>query len=605
MVSPLASAQCVTPISSFPYLEDFESDNGGWIVENNQHWNWGTPSGKPVITSAASGSKCWLAGSLTSSFYNSGSSYVTSPCFDISSLAHPEVSFHAFWETERRFDGACLLYSVDNGNSWQLLGSVNSDSNCEGSSWYNQNSINYLGYSGWSGSIQPQSGSCQTGGGSGEWVLARHSLEHIGASVIMFRFDFGAGTICNDFDGFAFDDFSIHEAAPNVADFVVNCTGNLTTTFVPSIQGCIENIHWDFGDPASGSNVSDDTSPTHQFSSGGNYTVTLTVSFHTGADVTTQKNISVIDVDASVLQPLRCSGDQNGVISLTTTPAGNYDVVWNTSPPQTTFTISSLAAGNYVAVVSGNGVCASTVSVALSEPPPVQISITKEDAFCGNNNGSLSAIISGGTSPYQLTWNTGNHSANLANIPPGDYQLSVMDDNGCTAQSPLTTIVNIQRNIQVNLGRDTSICPGQTIELQPGNYSSYLWQNGTTGSTFTVSQTGNYAVTVTDSKGCSGQGAIHVLVDCPDVYFPNAFTPNGDGLNNGFGPIGGISAISDYRLQIYGRWGELIFSSTNPFDKWDGTYKNIQLSTGTYTWYSSYRWRGTMIHHKGTVIIIR
>jgi gliding motility-associated-like protein len=601
-----AHAQCSSPINSFPYLQDFELNDGGWVPENSLHWNYGSISGKPVISNAASGMRCWVAGSLSTNAYNAGVSALTSPCFDISSLSHPEVGFHIFWESERRFDGVSMQYSTNNGASWQVLGSINSNSNCEGENWFNQDPVNFLALPGWSGNVQPTSGSCQGGNGSGDWLNARHSLENLGATHIIFRFVFGAGTICNEYDGFAFDDFFIREAAPNAVDLFANCTGNLSASFNPSIQGCISSLTWNFGDPASGSaNTSNQTNPSHQFSSGGEYLVTLSVDFNTGADMVDSLRITVLNIAGTVTQPLVCHGDHNGGISIAVDPAGTYSVLWNTSPPQTSYSISNLSAGTYTATVTGADVCASFITIPLNEPPALDAAINKRDAFCGNNNGRIEVQGSGGISPYQYQWTSGETSAVRTGLAPGAYQVNVSDANGCVYTSPSINISSIIRNIPVSLGKDTIICPGETLLLNPGPFTAYVWQDGSTAPFFKATESGNYKVTVTDSLGCRGTSDIDVLVDCPDIYFPSAFTPNGDALNNGFGPLGGIFLLREYSLNVYGRWGELIFSSGNPYEKWNGNYKSAQLPTGTYTWYATYRLRGTYFTKKGTVTIIR
>lgn len=599
-------SQCATPINSFPFLQDFESNDGGWVPENSIHWNWGTISGKPVISAAASGVKCWVAGSLTTNHYNSGTSTLTSPCFDISSLAHPIVGFHIFWETEKRFDGASFQYSIDNGNTWNVLGSINSNQNCQGENWFNQDPVNFVGLPGWSGNIQPTTGSCQGGNGSGEWLNAKHSLEGLGGTVIIFRFVFGAGTICNDFDGFAFDDFYIREAPPNQASFTYACAGNLSASFTPSIDGCLTAVNWDFGDPGSGTNnTSNQTSPTHQFSAGGTYTVTLTVSFSTGADIIVSQTLTVLSLSTTVLQPLLCHGDQDGSISLVISPAGNYDIVWNTSPPQTDATISGLSEGTYVASVSGTGVCPSFISVPLSAPAQLQVTVTGSNAYCGHPNGKLHAVVTGGTAPYSYDWSIGSHGSSTPGVYQGNYSVFITDQHGCTVVSTPYHIQNINRIIKVDLGRDTSICPGQHLSLYPGIFSTYEWQDGSINSHFNATQTGQYTVTVGDSLGCSGTGSINIAVDCPDIFFPNSFTPNKDNLNDGFGPWGGLSQLRDYKLFVFGRWGELIFSAVDPYQKWDGTYKSSLLPSGTYTWYSTFQLRGVATFRKGTITILR
>jgi len=89
------------------------------------------------------------------------------------------------------------------------------------------------------------------------------------------------------------------------------------------------------------------------------------------------------------------------------------------------------------------------------------------------------------------------------------------------------------------------------------------------------------------------------------VYFPNAFTPNGDIKNPDFGPMGNVAAISSYLLLVYNRYGELVFYSRDPFKKWDGRYKGKQLS-GSYVWAATYTYKGIYKREEqGSVTIIR
>jgi hypothetical protein len=102
-------AQCGALISTFPYNENFEISQGGWVAGGNaSDWAWGTPT-KTVINGAGTGTRCWIVGGLTTAFYNLGQrSFVESPCFDFTNLPYPYIHFKIWWETERRFDGSNL-----------------------------------------------------------------------------------------------------------------------------------------------------------------------------------------------------------------------------------------------------------------------------------------------------------------------------------------------------------------------------------------------------------------------------------------------------------------------------------------------------------------
>ena len=118
-------------ISTYPYLQGFETNNGYWYTGGvNSSWQWGTPQ-KTIIDKAANGSKCWVT-SLTGDYNNNELSYLYSPCFDVSSLQQPVFSFSHIFQTED--DCACdyhwAEYSTD-GVNWIKLGTVDS-----GTNWY-------------------------------------------------------------------------------------------------------------------------------------------------------------------------------------------------------------------------------------------------------------------------------------------------------------------------------------------------------------------------------------------------------------------------------------------------------------------------------------
>ncbi len=72
------------------------------------------------------------------------------------------------------------------------------------------------------------------------------------------------------------------------------------------------------------------------------------------------------------------------------------------------------------------------------------------------------------------------------------------------------------------------------------------------------------------------------IVPSMSLYVPNTFTPNGDGLNDTFGVAG--EAIKDFRMQIFNRWGQLIFETSNANERWDGTYGGQKVPMGTYVY---------------------
>lgn len=602
------NAQCGTTINSFPYQENFETGQGNWTSGGtNNDWAYGTPN-KTIINSAASGTKCWITGTLTGNFYNLGeNAWLMSPCFDFTNLTNPQISFNIFWETERKYDGATFQYSTNGGNTWQTLGNASSNSNCLGVNWFNYSPITSIGVAGWTGTKLPTSGSCQGTGGSNGWVNAKHNITALaGQSNVLFRFVFGAGTTCNNFNGFAVDDIAITEAPANTTDFLFTCSGNNTVAFTNTSSICGANFIWNFDDPSSPNNISNAENPTHIFTAPGTYQVSLTVTFPGNITITKTKTIIVLNVQTTIVKPIYCFNDSNGIIKANVTGGnGSYIYSWNTTPIQTTETINNLKAGNYSVTVSDTNACTVTSTVTLASPTQLVGNIQIQKDLCQQHNGSATIQVNGGSSPYTYLWSNNATTNHIQNLAANSYTVVITDDNLCTLQ--MTAIVtDSTNNINMTLGKDTSFCPNNQLTLKPGNFAAYLWHNGSTNATYTVTNTGTYFVKVTDNDGCTKSDTIKVIVDCSDVYFPSAFTPNNDGLNDHFGPIGNISALTNFTMNIYGRWGQLIFSTNNPFVKWNGKMNGIDVDTGSYVWMASYSINNKpIVHKKGTVLIIR
>ena len=335
----IALSQCTVTISNFPYQEDFEASAGNWEAGGvSSDWKWGAPS-KPVINAAGSGSRCWITGELNRTGYNGGqNSWLKSPCFNFTNLRNPYLKFKVFWETETLFDGANLQYSTDNGATWQVIGAKNEPNTCLTEKWYNDGPLVSIGnQDAWSGNMQTSRPPCYVSGGSAGWVTATHIVPALsGNPNVVFRFVFASSTSCNDFDGFAVDDFHIEEAPPSTASFTYNCSSNLRVNFVNTSTLCPTSFLWNFGDPASGTNnTSTLPNPTHAYTAGGNYNVSLTVSGpgNTSSTFTLHKLEIIENMVASVVTPIRCYDDTTG--SLTVNFTGDTSSVsysWDTNP---------------------------------------------------------------------------------------------------------------------------------------------------------------------------------------------------------------------------------------------------------------------------------
>lgn len=157
--------------------------------------------------------------------------------------------------------------------------------------------------------------------------------------------------------------------------------------------------------------------------------------------------------------------------------------------------------------------------------------------------------------------------------------------DGCPTYSSISKL-KILSNPKPALGKDAFICPEELsfkLRLNPGLFNTYKWQDGSTLPYFDVIDADSFKVQVWDNFGCTGIDTLLLNQKCPSKLFvPNAFSPNGDQINDVFYVYG--EDILSLKLEIYDRWGNILFSSKSLSDGWNGTYKNKPLDTGAYLW---------------------
>ena len=567
VVASNAQAQCTVVDAAAPYFQDFESTDGNWVAGGTaSDWVWGQPT-KPTINGAAGGQNCWITGNLSGSAYNAGErSYIVSSCFDFTNLQYPYIEFNVFWETEYKYDGACFQYSLNNGASWVNVGSVSEPPNCLNSNWFNTASVNNLtglgpNKEGWSGTTKSSSGPCSGGNGSGSWVLASHAMSILaGKPSVKFRFTFGSGTTCNAYDGFAIDNIKITNSPASNANFVTSCLISPMVAFTNTSSLCFGAFSWDFGDPASGiANTATSFNTTHNFSDPGSYTITLTATGGGGPAITVAKQVQVIGVQAAISQPISCSNSNNGAATaMVTADTGVSGITysWNTSPVQTTSTISGLSPGTYIVTVSASNACAASDTITIMNPLPLTHNVAKTDATCGSANGGVIVNESGGTKPYTYNWSPGVSNGDTAiNLQPGLYIVSINDNAGCT-DSVHVQIINVGGvSVLISTKTDVNCFGGNTgsataVASGAGGAFAYQWLP-TGGSAATASNlpAGSYKVIVTDGSGCKDSAIVQINQPALSLAATISTTSTTCGLSNGTAKVIATGGVPNYTFQ--------------------------------------------------------
>jgi gliding motility-associated-like protein len=184
---------------------------------------------------------------------------------------------------------------------------------------------------------------------------------------------------------------------------------------------------------------------------------------------------------------------------------------------------------------------------------------------------------------------------------PGIYHDTLTVPVSCVRY--IETNLKYKQQIPVELGKDTTVCSNffTLNAFYPGG--TYLWQDGSVDPVYQVTCPGAYKVTVS-YDGCSQLDSI-IIGECPaKLWFPNSFTPNGDGLNDTFHPKG--EGVEKFSIRIYNRWGEMIFVSNTLEPGWDGTCKGSPCAEDTYIYIASFEGSaGETMQEKGTVTLQR
>lgn len=221
--------------------------------------------------------------------------------------------------------------------------------------------------------------------------------------------------------------------------------------------------------------------------------------------------------------------------------------------------------------------------------------------------GGAGVINGSGPGPYELVWNT-----------PGIHTVTLQAGQGnCAAASSKSISVFNAPALELNVENNT-VCMGDKVKLNANtdNATQLQWLpgNGYTISDITSNsadivpvQSATVYVKAVNDAGCSITKGIdiHIADNCCALLMPNAFSPNGDGLNDVFEPVG--KHFGTVSLKIFDRWGQLIFSRSNDNEGWNGNYKGTAQEMGTYFYEISYHCAGSgeVIEKKGDVTLVR
>lgn len=259
--------------------------------------------------------------------------------------------------------------------------------------------------------------------------------------------------------------------------------------------------------------------------------------------------------------------------------------------------------GTYALITITDGGCITNGSTTVSVIPN-KLSVSLPDTTTLLCDDATVTFTAGNSFITNWQWSTGETTKSITVKTNGTYWVKV-SDIACIATD--TTEVRTNRTPAVNLGIDTTICTDENILLDVTDdvAESYLWQDGDNKPIRNITNQGVYSVTLANECGIVSDDIKVTVANCLNQLFvPTAFTPNNDSKNDIL-KAKAYFPITDFSFSIYSRWGQLVFSSTNLNNGWDGSFGNIEAPVGTYVWQLSYKRKGIAYKQKGTVTLLR
>ena len=261
--------------------------------------------------------------------------------------------------------------------------------------------------------------------------------------------------------------------------------------------------------------------------------------------------------------------------------------------------------GEYTLTTEVNGCKSQPASSYVTiHSTPLRPEITQLESLCDGGSLQLSTESIAGAiyhweGPNEFSSNLYNPKIETTSAKNSGLYTLWVEVNGCA--SPKAEKNVISNNLpEFSLGADTTICPGDEIELYPGTFSEYRWNDNSTYSSLYINEPGEYWVEVTDANNCKAVRSIIVEERCEaKLWMPNAFTPNNDGLNDELIP--NVQNIGEFELKIFNRWGELIFVSFDVNSGWNGLYQGNPAPSGVYVWKATYQELSSEIESKRKV----
>ncbi len=352
---------------------------------------------------------------------------------------------------------------------------------------------------------------------------------------------------------------------------------------------------------------------------------TYTVFLKDGMGCTFQSTITVNqaikpELNITDLKDIRCFGEVNGSIELSTIPA-NGNFVYELNPGaviQNNGLFKNLGKGNYEVIVKDNKGCADTLNTTIQEPSPISFTgISSENAFCDKDNGIVR--VSANFEPAVFTLKPGmkaSSSGFFSGLSQGQYTVTVTNENNCK-QDTTIDVFETPNVFKSQMTQKDLPCWGKGYEGEAEVFVSggvppytYLWSTQTNQTSAKINELyyGWYFVEITDAVGCEIKDTVYIQPGncCESVFIPSAFTPNGDGVNDEFKLVSSTGMILK-EFAVFNRWGQKVWLTRDQRGIWDGSDGKGWAEPGTYFYLLRYTclFNGKTYSKQGDLTLIK
>ena len=354
-------------------------------------------------------------------------------------------------------------------------------------------------------------------------------------------------------------------------------------------------------------------------------------------------NEATLEVEEDVAPPvaqagvdftLDCLADEDALNGEGSSLGGLFTYLWSTGDGsllegETSLTPSINAPGTYQLLVTNNeNGCTAVDDVRVIENIPVGV-VELVQPLCFGDVGTISfSSVQGGTPPYLYTIDEGASlqlEPSFFGVQAGLYTAQVEDSNGCLYEETVElfqpdslVVIFTESELEINYGDSIRLLVQSNYP--EANLTQIIWENDATLSCndcltpfASPTETGLYRLTVVSENGCRDEALVRIFVkrDFP-VYFPSAFSPDGDGNNDFFYPFSRLGAVNEIQsFIIFDRWGNEVhtaynFQPNDPQFGWDGTHRGLGFNPGVFVYMAEVELAdGSIEVFKGDVTLVR